>query len=462
MVPVPPFRRERVLIFGLGSLGGGVAAARFFAERGALVRVTDAKTQAALRASCAALAGLPITFILGRHRKVDIAWADRIVVNPGVPQESPYLRYARQLHKTVENDAALFFQFCPARIVGITGTKGKTTTAALIASVLRQRFPVTLVGWNDTAVLDQLRTIRPKSIAIFELSSFRLEGLATLRRSPPIAVLTNFFPDHLNRYPSLSAYRRAKEALLRYQKPDDCAFLNADDPESKLFTRVGKGTKLWYGLRTARRNAVTCLHNKAIRISLPGKPSVTIPLPHHHLVGSHQSSALLAAAGVGALLGLTSREIARGIRAFHGVPGRLEFVRRVRGVDFVNDTAATVPEAAIAALRHCRKPTILIAGGADKRLSYRAFVRALRPSVRALIVFPGAATDKMVAGLRRHHVLLRPHVVHSMREAVSLAFTLARRGECILLSPGAASFGVFANEFDRGRQFVSAVRRLRP
>lgn len=459
MRTVLPYRGKRVLVFGLGALHGGVATAQFFVRQGARVRITDRKPASALHASLRALARTPCTLVLGRHRQEDIRWAEIIVVNPDVPFRSPFLSLARKLGKRIENDASIFFQHCSVPIVGVTGTKGKTTTAACIATVLRGRFRPVLVGWNDRGVLDALQKVRKKSVAIFELSSFRIEGLGLHRQSPAVAIMTNFFADHLNRYGSLAAYRRAKALLLYYQRAGDLAVLNRDDPGARSFATVGNAKRMWYSAEGRDRAQVT-LRGKSIVLRWGRRKTQRIPFPRAKTLSPQARSAALAAAAVGMHFGIPGFVIARALSHLPAVRGRQEVIRRVKGVTYINDTTATVPEATIAALKNIRNPIVLIAGGSDKRLSYRSFAEILPKVVRYLIVFPGSATEKIQRILEKKRTRLRPSVAGSMRDAIAKARSLARSGDVVLLSPGAASFGLFRNEFDRGAQFIHEVRKL--
>ncbi|HVB62683.1 MAG TPA: Mur ligase family protein, partial [Ktedonobacteraceae bacterium] len=211
-------RGKRVLVMGLGLQGSGMAAARYSAQQGAIVRVTDLKAPEVLSRSVQALAGLPIEFILGEHREEDFQWAEIVIRNPGIPLTSPYLQLASQSSALIEMEIALFFLACPARIIGITGTRGKTTTATLLYEMLRESGAPTVLGGNVAGVetLSLLPRITPETLVVLELSSWQLEGLFPHAISPQVAVMTNIYPDHLNTYDSMEDYAHAKTSIYRF------------------------------------------------------------------------------------------------------------------------------------------------------------------------------------------------------------------------------------------------------
>ncbi|MBI2624309.1 UDP-N-acetylmuramoyl-L-alanine--D-glutamate ligase [Candidatus Parcubacteria bacterium] len=432
MDSVAKLKNKRVLIMGLGLHGGGVGAARFFVGTGARVTVTDLRTAKELAPSLHTLQGLGIKYVLGRHRERDFHKADLVIQNPGVPNSSPYLAAARKAGVPIDTDVGVFAVLCPAPTIGITGTKGKSTTATLIAECLRRTYrDVVLAGNIRTSVLEVLPRIRATSKVVLELSSWQLEGLERKRYAPHIAVITNIFPEHLNRYPSFAAYIRAKALITRFQTASDHLFLKRGDAMA----------------RKAVSKTKAAMHFWSSQDRLPSGVS---------LLGEHNRANLRAAQAVARFLGVPNRDIIRVFRRFRGLAGRLEVVRRVGGVTFVNDTTATMPQAAIAAIRSMPIAPVVIAGGADKNLDYRGLAETLRRKTKAFILLKGTATDKIKAALGGE----APET-DSMSAAVRFACSKAKRGDFVLLSPGAASFGLFRHEFDRGEKFVAAVRRLR-
>lgn len=475
------FRNKRVLIMGLGLHGGGAGAAAFFARAGARVTVTDSKPRRELLSSIRQLARFRgIVYRLGRHRADDFRNADYVIKNPGVRDDSRFLRIARDAEAVVLSDVEVFFRACPAPIIGVTGTKGKTTTTWLIGEFLKQetgnrgqgtgnkkRKPRVWVGGNIRAsVLEFLPRVRKHDTVVLELSSFQLDSLAASRMSPEIAVITNIFPDHLNRYPSMRAYAASKTGIFRFQKPGDCLFVNRDDARLR---------------RLVRRAAGRVVHVTTERVLRPFRLAIAPSVPAFHFSNIALAVAVAKHRGVGGSV------IRRALRRFRGIPGRMELVRAFRGARYINDTTATNPTAAREAVRAVKRVIgrgrlIVIAGGFDKGLALGEFCRALRAHATAVILLPGQTSARMrrllIRGIRgrgasavratprrrRHSDTLEYQSVRSARTmagAVRMAARAARPGDAVLLSPGAASFGLFQHEFDRGDRFAKAVKALR-
>ena len=434
---------KRVLVMGLGLHGGGVDTVKFLIREGAKVTVTDMRSRRALASSLKALTAIRgIIYILGRHRKDDFLHADLIIKNPSVKPHAPYLVYARKRGIPIMSDVGIFFERTPCRIIGVTGTRGKSTTAHLIARFLKIKYSRVFLGGNiRTSVLSFIHRLRKNDMVVLELSSFQLADAANMKISPHIAVLTNLMSDHLNWHGSCADYFEAKRLIFRFQRSRDVLFANLDDKEVARLTKSAPGRVMFPRL----------------------DPSLTSTVDLN--LGAHYRESVGLAIGVARYLGVQKHAIVKNLVHFHGLEGRQEIVRQVRGITFVNDTTATMPEATLAAfdrfspMRSVYSRIILIAGGDDKKLSYCALAVACAEKVNALVVLPGSATNKFVHLLstRMRKRLMR---AKNMQVAVQLAYKNAKKGDVILLSPGAASFGLFQNEFDRGRQFVHAVRAL--
>jgi UDP-N-acetylmuramoylalanine--D-glutamate ligase len=434
------FTGKKVLIMGLGLNGGGVGAAKFFCSQKAEVLVTDLKTEDQLKESIEQLKGLKIKFALGKHEEKDFLWADLIIKNPDVPSSSPYLEIARKNKKEIETDASLFFKLSGAFIIGVTGTKGKSTTASLIYHILKQQFKnVFLAGNIGISPLELLGEIKKGDYAVLELSSFELDDL---RQSPQIAVITNIMPDHLNRYEGMEEYMESKKAIFKYQTKNDFIVLNKDDSIVRQMAGEAKSKSVYFSDE-----------------ELPN----SINLDGFKLSGAHNLQNLLAAVKVAEILKIPAEIIEKSLKDFKGVPNRQEFVREAQGVKFFNDTTATMPEAAIAAIntfldKFPDSRLILICGGMDKGLKYTELANLIKERVDEVIMLPGTASDKI-----RHYLgnYTRIQEAPSMPMAVKKAKKMAKKGDVVILSPGATSFNLFKNEFDRGRQFVAAVKNLK-
>ncbi len=456
--PLDHVKGKHVLVIGLGLHGGGVASIRWLVRHGARVTVTDKKNRSGLATSLRQLSELPVTYILGRHRSSDVRQADLVIANPGVPRESPLIQTALRLRIPVESDAAIFFRHCRSPIIGVTGTKGKTTTTVLIEAMLRANHrPVVSVGHNQVPLLHVLDRLSARQLVVAELSSWRLEGLAARGMSPHIAVITNIMPDHLNRYRNFAAYVRAKQTIVNWQRHNDNAVLNRDNPVTRTIGQRVVARRWWFSRRYFRgENGAFIRHDQAY-IREDGQEHQLFRLADVRRPAGHEISNLLAAAVVARICGVKLQAIRRIVRTFQGIPHRLETLGAVDGVRYINDSSATTPEAALAGLESVTGNLILIAGGTDKRLDYRAFGQTISARCKSVILFDGSATRKLL----RHVINVPVTVVRDMHQAVRLANLLADRGDTVLLSPGAASFGVFQHEFDRGDQFRQAVTELR-
>ncbi|OHA02548.1 MAG: UDP-N-acetylmuramoylalanine--D-glutamate ligase [Candidatus Sungbacteria bacterium RIFCSPHIGHO2_02_FULL_52_23] len=438
-------RGKHILIMGLGLHGGGAGAVEFFVRQGARVTVTDLRTRRELTPTLRALARLKgVRYVLGEHRAEDFLAADLIVKNPGVRRDSPHLKEALARGVPVTSDIAIFFALCPAQIVGVTGTRGKSTTTYLIWQILKTKFGsrVHYGGNIRRSVLGILPEIKKDDLVVLELSSFQLMDLTVEKKSPAVAVLTNIMRDHLNWHRGMREYTQAKSVVFRYQHARDVLFIPAGD------------------------DALRRLAAKA-----PGRVSeVRLPMSLQDAVdrnlGAHYRPAATLAVGVARHFGVAPAAIARTITAFKGLESRQHMIGTVRGVHFVDDTTATIPPATIAAIRRFRgragadHKLILIAGGQDKKLDFGAMIAEMKKSADAVVLLPGSATDRMMRELRSKKQELRIKKASSMKQAVHTAYRMARRGDYILLSPGATSFGLFLNEFDRGEQFARAVKAL--
>lgn len=432
---------SRALVMGLGVHGGGVGVARYLVGSGARVHVTDMQSPDRLGASIDALSDLPVGYTLGHHDTSDLDGIDFLVRNPGVPREAPFLLEAERRGIPIYMEMTLFFLACPSRrIVAITGTKGKTTTTTLTGEIFRRAGRDTVVAGNlRVSALGQLSRITPTTDVILELSSFQLEGLDAIRTSPRTAAVTNLMVDHLNRYPDMASYMDAKRRIFIYQGSGDVLLLNRDEAYSEAFATTAPGRVEWFN---------------------PDDALVGFGDPGSTWGGSHNLANANCAAALARSSGIAEEAIAEAIRGFAGVPYRQEVVRVHRGVRYINDTAATTPDATVAALSSVSGPIVLLLGGADKGLDFTGLVASLadpRSRVTDIVLLEGSATDRLVASVGEGLVRGRHR---SFPDAVTQASQLAGSGAAVLLSPGCASFGMFVNEFDRGDQFNALVHAL--
>lgn len=458
----PMLRGARAVVMGLGTRQGGVGVARYLVAQGAEVTVTDLRTAEALAPALAELAGLPIRYVLGEHRAEDFENADLVVRNPGVPIDSPWLARARAAGVRIEMEMSLFFRACPAPIIGITGTKGKTTTATLCATILRERHPGTVLAGNmGASALAALPQITPETPVVLELSSWQVEGLAEHRLSPHIAVLTNISEDHLNRYPSMVAYIEAKRDIARFQQASDWFVLNRDDPVVWASQGVGPGQVVPFGHACDAPTGAFLAGDRLIW-RWEGREEIILARSDFPLAGEHAALNAAAAAAAAFLAGTTPDQVRAGLRTATPVPHRQELVATINGIDYVNDTTATAPAAVLAALETYRgRPIVLIAGGAGKEADLSQMAERAAAQAEAIVLLDGSATAELRRLLEAAGapVVLGPY--RSMPEAVATATAHATPGGVVLLAPGTASFGLFEDEFDRGNQFRAAAQALR-
>lgn len=461
------FKDKKVVIFGLGLSGGGVGAAKFFYRAGAKVTVTDIKTKEELEPSVKKLEGFKdIKYVFGQHRSEDFTNADLIVKSPAIPWKNPYLKLAAEKNIPIEMDSSLFMKLCPAKIIGVTGTKGKTTTSVLIYEILKSAglHPIK-VGIDQVSVLEALSEIKKDDIAVFEMSSWRLSALRKDRLSPQIAVITNILNDHLNYYDSMEKYIADKKNIFLFQKPGDLLVINWDDP---LLREISQETPV----ELVKVSAKDSLVDGGVRIEggmicyfEGGKKEEIIDVNDIGLKGKHNIKNIMLAIAATKRLGVKTKHYQEVIKLFKGMPHRLEFVLEIKGVKYYNDSAATIPDAAIQAVKSFLNPVILICGGADKNLNFNEFAKTILADVKGVIFLKGSATEKLTKELKNQLDSTAAEkgfeIVDSMKKAVEIASRSAETGDVVLLSPGAASFGLFKNEFDRGNQFKSEVESLK-
>lgn len=446
-------KNKRVTVMGLGLHGGALGTIEWLTEQGAKVTVTDLKTEGELETTLSKLHPLKIQYVLGQHREEDFVNADLVIRNPAVPKNSPYLQAARKAGVPVEMDSSLFFLNSPTNdIIGVTGSKGKTTAANAIAHMLG----AIAVGTDGISPLGKLKDVSKDSTVVFELSSWRLEALAPHHISPRVAIVTSIYREHLNTYQDFQEYIDAKKIIIRHQKPTDTAILNWDDQELRTWEKDVKGKLLWFSMKelpVGKEGIFVKGGNVFIQMNSQ-HPLLISPLEKGK-GAEHEQRNILPAILIGALRGMTAEQIKAAMQSLPRLRHRLEQIAIKNGVTYINDSAATMPDATIAALRAYQDKTlVLILGGSDKKLEFEELAREVATAnIRGIIWLPGTATERM-------QLEKGEKVCESMQAAVKKATQLAKSGDIVLLSPGATSFGLFQHEFDRGDQFRKAVLNL--
>ncbi|OIO52629.1 MAG: UDP-N-acetylmuramoylalanine--D-glutamate ligase [Parcubacteria group bacterium CG1_02_44_65] len=427
------FKDKKITLMGLGLLGRGINVAKFLAKNWAPLTITDLKTENELKPSLKELKRFKnIKYVLGRHRLIDFRNRDIVIKAAGVPFDSPYIKEAEKNEIPVEMDASLFAKISQAKIIGITGTRGKSTVTDIIYQILKSTGRKVFLGGNvrGIATLPLLEKIKPGVWVVLELDSWQLHGFGDSKISPHIAVFTNFLPDHLNYYRnSMKRYFSDKANIFKYQTKKDYLIVSRQ-AEQEIKKRF-KG------------------EIKSRMLDAPDKKWLTKLIGRHNQVNISLAAAALTAAGI------KESAIAKFVKNYAGLPGRMEFVGEFDGIKYYNDTNATTPEAAIAALQSFKRKVVLIAGGSDKNLDFGQMAEAIKKKTKALILVKGAGTERLIKHLKRHSFML----AEDMNEAIKKAREFCRKGDTVLLSPGAASFGVFKNEYDRGEQFNYYVQK---
>ena len=437
---------RRALVLGFGR--SGRASAAFLTRRGASVRVLDRADTPALREALQR-SGLP--YRLGPEREDDLGDADMVVVSPGVPWDLPLLQAARRMGMEITSEIDLFFRITPARIAGITGTNGKTTTTALTAEVLRHGGLRVLRGGNiGEPVLDRVEEIDANTWAVLELSSFQLESIA--RPCLDIASVLNITPDHLDRHQTFERYVDVKARAVEGLPAGGHAALNADDPASIGLRRRTRARVIPFSTRSASPEGVRIeegwiLLPEGTRVM----PAAEVPLP-----GEHNLSNVLAALAAGWAAGVSPARMAEAVRAFPGVEHRLELVGSFDAVRWYNDSKATNPDSTFKALAAFNEPIVLIAGGRNKGLDLQPLAGAIARRVRALVTM--GETGEELAARVREAGLTRVSRAADLKDAVHQARLQAEPGWVVLLSPASSSYDMFRDYEDRGRQFKAAVR----
>lgn len=452
---------KKVLIWSLGLHGFGVGAAKYFASQGAIVTVTDLKSKKQLAPSVEKLKKFKnISFVLGEHRVEDFMGSDMIVYGPGIPQTAPFMKIAKKSGAKLLTDIQIFFEACKAPVLGVTGTKGKTTTTMLLYEMIRTTWKTYLGGNVRISLLDSLPRVTKKDRVVAELSSFQLEGLPEIKKSPHGAIITNLFPDHLDRYKSLRAYFNAKFAIFAYQKARDFAVLNYDNKPLRKASRLVPSRLFWFSTKEKVANGMY-VQGESVIFAKEGKEHVMFSVTDVQIAGEHNLSNVLAASLLAFLVGVPKTSIVRVVKSFRGVYGRMEKIREFQKRIFINDTTATVPLATQFALKSFTKPVVLICGGSEKNLPFGDLVKEIHRHARFVVLMDDKASYRILSEMKKQKVGVPYVFAKTMKEAVKIAYKASEPGETVLLSPACASFGLFKNEFDRGDQFIAAVRALK-
>ena len=426
---------KRVTVMGLGRFGGGLGVTRWLVGQGARVTVSDLSGAEELAEPLAELAGLDVTLHLGGHDEANFTETDLVVVNPAVPFDSPYLRAARGAGVELTTEINLFLTRCIAPVVGITGSVGKSTTTAMTGDILSTDRPTHVGGNIGVSLLENLPDIKPDHVVVLELSSFQLTYLPLLGQSPHVAVVTNLYPNHLDRHGSMAEYADAKKNIFRFQGPDDVLIVNRDNTELASWRAEAPGLTDTFSAA-----------DEPFDLNIPGR---------------HNQANAQAAWSAARQFGVSRAVAAEALLTFKPLPHRLQLVAEIDGVRYFNDSKCTTPEGAVVALEaFALRSVVIIVGGYDKKVDFGDLCATLSDRAKAVIATgqTGETIARCVESARSD--TRTPTVIRAFEfaAAVAAAVAAAEPGDVVLLSPACASFDQFRNYEQRGETFIRLVR----
>jgi len=469
-----PLNGKRALILGLARQGQALAA--WLPSVGARVTISDKKNFGELADAVLqmTLDGINVKFALGGHPLELLDETDVIFVSGGVPLTLPILTEAEARGIPISNDAQTFLERTAAPVIGITGSAGKTTTTTLVGKMCEAAAKATetqagtpkkvWVGGNiGHVLLDALSAIKPDDQVVMELSSFQLE---LVTRSPQVALMLNITPNHLDRHGTMEAYMAAKAHIFLHQNPNDLAIFGKDDPAANIMADTAPARVAYFSMREMVSDG-TFLAGSRLMItgdcSPDGTPRTICNRDETLLRGDHNIANILAACAAAGSVGVPVEIMREVIRNFRGVPHRLEIVRVVNGVTYINDSIATAPERVQAALRSFSEPIVLLAGGRDKKLPWADLASMIAMRVRHLVTFGeyGTAIAEFVKAARFFGGKIETiDTYETLDEAVRRASQSARTGEVVLLSPGCTSYDAYTDFEERGEKFRELVNAI--
>ena len=440
------FKGKKITIMGLGLLGRGLGYTKFLAECGADLIVTDLKTEKQLATSLKVLNKFKnIKYTLGEHRLEDFRNRDMIIKNPGIPLDSIYIKEARKNNIPIEMDVSLFVKIAKGvKVVGVTGTRGKSMTTILAYNILKENIKGKNVylGGNirGVATLPLLNKIKEGDIIVCELDSWQLQSFGEAHISPNISVFTTFMSDHMNYYLNdMNKYFDDKANIFKFQKKDDTLiilpgmkeYIKKTDAKGKFIIVKPKEVSNW----------------------------------KFNVIGEHHRNNLACAVEVAKQFHIPITKIKKSIAKFKDLEGRLQLLKIYKGIKIYNDNNATTPEATIAGIKAIspipgigEKKIVLVCGGADKGLPLDEFVKIVNKHCKAVVMIPGTGTERLI---NNYKLLITNEIGQNLNDIIKTALGLASRGDTILFSPAFASFGMFNNEYERNDLFMKIIKKLK-
>lgn len=457
------YKGKHIAVVGLSTEGSDTV--RFLHARGAIITCCDRRTKVALGQSYRQLSKLGVSFQLGEGYLHSLSAFEALVRTPGMSPRLPKLLEYRKNGGSITSLTKMFFEECRAPIIGVTGTKGKGTTSTLIARMLEEGGKTVHLGGNvGTPLLSKVDSIQSNDWVVLELSSFQLEDLT---QSPHIAVVLRTTQEHLanfdklatNFHPTKEAYVEAKKSLVRYQTTKDIAVVNGDDPTARLFAKETRAKCYFFGASDVSADAFVQGHAVYLRMGRDAK--MICGKKDIKLLGDHNLENIAAASLAAFVSGVPVDAIAEVARTFQGLEHRLEIVRTLKGVTYVNDTFSTVPETTIAAIKSFDRPMILILGGSEKKSDFTQMGREIAKSHVKTAIVVGDMEERITLALDRAGYRGKKIVgLGSMHEIVGAAAQQSAPGDVVILSPACASFDMFQNYKERGRQYKYEVNNL--
>jgi len=450
------FDGKKIAVIGAGL--EGLSSAEFFSKQGACVFVLDQKGEGEIeKEKLEKITQFAKKFIGGSDYLKNLSGYDLIVRSPGIRRDLPEIIAAEKKGVSITSQTKLFFDLCPGKIIGVTGTKGKGTTSSLIYDILKgDSSEVFLAGNIGKPPLDLIDGISEKSLVVLELSSFQL---IDLEKSPHIAVVLMITSDHLDWHESSEEYAEAKESIVKFQREDDFAVINADFEKSKRIGNLSKAKKYYFSTKSKVERG-TFVENDRIFIAgdtlmeVLNTQEVKIP-------GEHNLQNITAAITVADVLGVQIEKIKDAVKAFKGLPHRLEFVGDKNGISFYNDSASTNPETAVVAIRSFENPKILILGGSSKNSDFKELGKIIAAENVKAVILVGEEAKRIKQSIKEANFKGQlVEGVGQMRDIVSKAFELAGDGDIVILSPACASFDQYKNYSDRGEKFKLVISEL--
>jgi UDP-N-acetylmuramoylalanine--D-glutamate ligase len=451
------WKDKRVIV--IGAARQGTALTRFLARNGARVVLSDARSAEELEPVVEKLSDLDVEWALGGHPSVLLEGADLVCPSGGVPLTIPFIQEAIQRGIPLSNDSQIFLDAAPCKVVGITGSAGKTTTTTLVGRMAQAAAEVGLVqtayiGGNiGVPLIDQVDQMNPRDVVVLELSSFQLDLMTS---SPQVAAILNITPNHLDRHGSMEAYTQAKVNILSHQTPDDFAVLGYENRAAWDLAAGVKGNLYAFGHQLPEAQLGAFVRDGAVWLRTAVNEQQVMPLETIRLRGEHNVLNVLAACAAAAGAGLTPEMMRSGVEGFKGVEHRLEFVRSLDGVDWYNDSKATSPGMTITSIDAFREPLVVLVGGRDKALPWDEFAQKAQHRVDHLVLF-GEAAGIIEAALNTGDRRFTLDICGDLAEAIQAAFQRAERGDVVLLAPGGTSFDEFSDYEARGAAFKQLV-----